>query len=554
MLVPEAIARILKAEGVKYLFAYPLNPIIEAAAAVDIRPIIVRQERTGAHMADAVSRMSCGDEIGVFVMQHGPGAENTFGGVAQCYGESVPVLFMPAGYDRNLANYFPNFNSVLNMKHITKWAEPITSGKEVANIMRRAFTQLRNGRPGPVLVEIPWDACKEDADITNYQPVYKTRTAPDPVHVAAAAKELAAADKPVIYAGQGIHYAKAWDELKEIAELLNAPVTTSIAGKSAFDETHPLALGSGGHATTKMVYDFLYDADLIFGIGCSFAISSFATRMPPGKRYIHATLDPVDLNKDIQSVLGMAGDAKLTLQAIIAELKTLDLKKAAARKTSTPAAIAKVRDEWMAQWLPKLTSDQNPMTPYRVIYEMNKFIDKSKCVITHDAGSPRDQLIPFWQSTHPLTYIGWGKTTQLGYGLPLAMGAKLARPDHLCMNVWGDAAIGFTGMDFETAVRERIPILSILFNNFSMAMEIPIMTVSDAKYNTCDISGNYADMAKAFGGYGERITDPKDIIPALKRGIEATERGQAALLEFITCKETDMSLFYSSYGGKGRDD
>jgi len=312
MLVPEAIARVLKAEGVKYVFAYPLNPIIEAAAAVDIRPIIVRQERTGAHMADAVSRMSCGDEIGVFVMQHGPGAENTFGGVAQCYGESVPVLFMPAGYDRNLANYFPNFNSVLNMKHITKWAEPITSGKEVANIMRRAFTQLRNGRPGPVLVEIPWDACKEDADISNYEPVYKTRTAPDPVHVAAAAKELAAADKPVIYAGQGIHYAKAWDELKEIAELLNAPVTTSIAGKSAFDETHPLALGSGGHATTKMVYDFLYDADLIFGIGCSFAISSFATRMPPGKRYIHATLDPVDLNKDIQSVLGMAGDAKLS--------------------------------------------------------------------------------------------------------------------------------------------------------------------------------------------------------------------------------------------------
>jgi thiamine pyrophosphate-dependent acetolactate synthase large subunit-like protein len=173
MLVPEAIARILKAEGVKYLFAYPLNPIIEAAAAVDIRPIIVRQERTGAHMADALSRMTSGDEIGVFVMQHGPGAENTFGGVAQCYGESVPVLFMPAGYNRNVANYFPNFNSVLNMRHITKWAEPVHSGAEVANIMRRAFTQLRNGRPGPVLVEIPWDACKEEADISNYRPVFK---------------------------------------------------------------------------------------------------------------------------------------------------------------------------------------------------------------------------------------------------------------------------------------------------------------------------------------------------------------------------------------------
>ena len=549
MLVPEAIARILKAEGVKYLFAYPLNPIIEAAAAVDIRPIIVRQERTGAHMADALSRMTCGDEIGVFVMQHGPGAENTFGGVAQCYGESVPVLFMPAGYNRNVANYFPNFNSVLNMQHITKWAEPVHSGAEVANIMRRAFTQLRNGRPGPVLVEIPWDVCKDEADITNYRPVYKVRTAPDPDHVKSAAKELAAASKPVIYAGQGIHYSKAWPELKEIAELLNAPVTTSIAGKSAFDETHPLALGSGGHATSRMVYDFLYDADLIFGIGCSLAISSFATRMPPKGRYIHATLDPVDLNKDIQSEIGIAGDAKLTLQALIAELKKLDLSKAKARKDSTPAAIAKNRAEWMQEWLPKLTSNQQPMTPYRVIYELNKLVDKSKVVITHDAGSPRDQLIPFWEATHPLTYIGWGKTTQLGYGLPLAMGAKLAKPDHLCINMWGDAAIGFTGMDFETAVRERIPILSILFNNFSMAMEIPIMKVSDAKYNTCDISGNYSEMAKAFGGYGERITDPNDIVNALKRGIEATQRGQAALLEFITCKELAMSLIYSSYGG-----
>ena len=549
MLATEAIARILKAEGVKYLFCYPLNPIIEAAAAVDIRPILVRQERTGAHMADAFSRMTSGDEIGVFVMQHGPGAENSFGGVAQCYGESVPVLFMPAGYARNVAHYYPNFNSTLNMKHITKWAEPLTSGAEVVNVMRRAFTQLRNGRPGPVLVEIPWDVCNEAADISSYKPVFKTRTAPDPDHVKSAARELAAADKPVIYAGQGIHYSKAWPELKEIAELLNAPVTTSIAGKSAFDETHPLALGSGGHATSRMVYDFLYDADLIFGIGCSFAISSFATRMPKNKRYIHATLDPVDLNKDIQAEIGIAGDAKLTLQALIAELKTLDLKKAKSRKDATPAAIAKVRAEWMQEWLPKLTSDQSPMTPYRVIHELNQLVDKSKVVITHDAGSPRDQLIPFWQATHPLTYIGWGKTTQLGYGLPLAMGAKLAKPDHLCINVWGDAAIGFTGMDFETAVRERIPILSILFNNFSMAMEIPIMKVSDAKYNTCDISGNYADMAKAFGGYSERITDPNDIVNALKRGIAATERGEAVLLEFITCKELAMSLIYSSYGG-----
>ncbi|MCB0184181.1 MAG: hypothetical protein KDE31_07955, partial [Caldilineaceae bacterium] len=158
-------------------------------------------------------------------------------------------------------------------------------------------------------------------------------------------------------------------------------------------------------------------------------------------------------------------------------------------------------------------------------------------------GSPRDQLAPFWEATEPLSYIGWGKTTQLGYGLGLAMGAKLLHPDKLCINVWGDAAIGFTGMDFETAVRERIPILSILFNNFSMAIEIPIMQVSTEKYGATNISGHYADMAKAFGGYGERVTTPAQIIPAIQRGIAKTQAGVPALLEFITAKETTISIF-----------
>ena len=172
---------------------------------------------------------------------------------------------------------------------------------------------------------------------------------------------------------------------------------------------------------------------------------------------------------------------------------------------------------------------------------MPSAIAPDETIITHDAGSPRDQLSPFWISNVPLSYIGWGKTTQLGYGLGLAMGAKLAQPEKLCINVWGDAAIGFTGMDFETAVRERIPILSILLNNFSMAIEIPIMQEAQAKYGSTDISGNYADMAKAFGGYGERITDPQEIAAAIERGIQKTREGTPALLEFITAKELTIS-------------
>jgi acetolactate synthase-1/2/3 large subunit len=544
MLVANAIAEVLKREGVKFIIGYPVNPIIEAAAEVDIRTIIVRQERVGLHMADAVSRLSSGNDIGVFVMQHGPGAENSFGGIAQAYSESVPILVMPAGYQRRLANYFPNFNSIQNMKHITKWAEPLTMGRSLPDVMRRAFWQLRNGRPGPVLIEIPLDVFGEEVDDNfTYVPSFATRSVADPSAIDEVAEVLSRAKKPVIYAGQGVHYAKAWPELKQLAEGWNIPVTTSLEGKSAFPENHPLSLGSGGRSIPRNVHEFLQEADLIFGIGCSFALTGFGVRMPRGKTIVHATLDPMDLNKDVPGKYALAGDAKLTLQRLNSALDSKDRSESEARKTSVPSRIRETKESWLNEWMPKLTSQDTPINPYRVIWDLLHTVDIDNTIITHDAGSPRDQITPFWESTKPLSYIGWGKTTQLGYGLGLAMGAKLARPDALCINVWGDAAIGFTGMDFETAVRERIPILSILFNNFSMAIEIPIMQVSTEKYGSTNISGNYADMAKAFGGYGERVTDPKEIIPALRRGIEATEKGQAVLLEFITNKELSASTF-----------
>src|SRR5579883_2711782 len=197
----------------------------------------------------------------------------------------------------------------------------------------------------------------------------------------------------------------------------------------------------------------------------------------------------------------------------------------------------------MAEWRPLLSPNEAPLNPYRVIWELMHTVDIKNTIITHDAGSPRDQISPFWVSTEPLSYIGWGKTTLLGMGLGLAMGAKLAKPDKRCITLWRDAAIGFTGMDFETAVRERIPILSILLNNFSMAIELKVMPVSTEKYRSTDISGDYAAMARAFGGYGERVTEPGQIQAAIRRGIAKNKDGVPVLLEFITSKEVRVSKF-----------
>jgi thiamine pyrophosphate-dependent acetolactate synthase large subunit-like protein len=539
-----AVAKILKKEGVEFLIGYPVNQIIEAAAEEDIRTIIVRQERVGLHMADAVSRISSGQRIGVFAMQHGPGTENAFGGVAQAFGDSVPIVVLPGGYPRKILNITPNFSSLLNFQHVTKWCEQVILPESVPDAMRRAFTQVKNGRPRPVLVEIPVDVMRADVpDDFVYTPTPRLRMAPDPPAVTELAAALVAANRLVIYAGQGVHYARAWKQLRELAELLEAPVTTSLQGKSAFPETHPLSLGSGGRSISKQLHHFLNNADLIFGIGCSFASTNYGVAMPKGKRIAHATLDPLDINKDIVADLAVAGDAGLTLDALLAEVRDRLKGKPRGRLAAVTKEIAGLKQEWLAQWMPRLTQKTAPLSPYRVLWDLMHTVDVANTIITHDAGSPRDQISPFWEPTEPLTYIGWGKTTQLGYGLGLAMGAKLAQPEKLCINFWGDAAIGFTGMDFETAVRERIPILSVLSNNFSMAIELKVMKTATQKYRSTDISGNYADFARALGGYGERVTEPDDIVPAIRRAVAKTREGTPALLEFITEKAEDFSMF-----------
>jgi acetolactate synthase-1/2/3 large subunit len=495
-------------------------------------------------MADAVSRLSSGRRIGVFAMQHGPGTENSFGGVAQAFGDSVPIVVLPGGYPRKLLNITPNFSSFLNYQHVTKWAEQVILPESVPDAMRRAFTQVKNGRPRPVLVEIPVDVMRADvADDFAYTPAPRLRVAPDPQALAELASALVAAQRPVIYAGQGVHYARAWPQLRQLAELLEAPVTTSLQGKSAFPENHPLSLGSGGRSISKQLHHFLNHADLIFGIGCSFSTTNYGVAMPKGKRIAHATLDPTDINKDLPADFAVVGDAGLTLDALLAEVRDRLKGTPRGRLAAVTQEIATLKQEWLAQWTPRLTQKTTPLSPYRVLWDLMHTVDVANTIITHDAGSPRDQISPFWETTQPLTYIGWGKTTQLGYGLGLAMGAKLAAPDTLCVNVWGDAAIGFTGMDFETAVRERLPILSVLLNNFSMAIELKVMKTATQKYRSTDISGNYADFAKALGGYGERVTQPDDIAPAIRRAVAKTREGTPALLEFITEKAEDFSIF-----------
>jgi acetolactate synthase-1/2/3 large subunit len=543
MNVVQVAAEVLKREGVDILFTYPLNPLTESAAALDIRPLVVRQERVGCAMADAVGRVTSGDKVSVFCCQHGPGIENAFGAVAQAYSEGVPLVVIAGGTTRGQHYMKPYFSSSLNFRHITKQAETVTMPEMLVPALRRAFSIARNGRPGPTLVEIPadmWNA--EVPGEIEYRPSRRILTAPDAQSVDAAAEALLAARLPLIYAGQGVHYAKAWPELKELAELLEAPVTTSLEGKSAFPENHALSLGSGGRTLPRAVAMHVAEADVVFGVGASFTPTNYGIRFPTkDKIFVHNTVDSADVDKAIPAEHALVGDAKLALAMLLDSLNERLRGRPRGRMREVTTRIRSQKEPWLAEWNPRLTSNAKPLSPYRIIYELLQVADVPNTIITHDAGSPRDELSPFWNPVTPLSYIGWGKSTQLGYGLGLAMGAKVARPDKLCVNYWGDAAIGMTGMDFETCVRTKIPILSILSNNFAMATEDDDMVLSRQKYGSTDISGNYAEFAKAMGGYGERVTEPDQVLHALVRGIRMTQEGTPVLLEFITAREKTFS-------------
>jgi thiamine pyrophosphate-dependent acetolactate synthase large subunit-like protein len=541
MLVMDAIADILKREGISTLFCFPTTPIIEAAVAAGLKPIICRQERVGVDMASGFARTANGRPPAVFAMQYGPGAENAFPGIASAYSDSSPVLFLPLGHPREVAHVFPMFNSTRTFASVTKQVEPITLPDQVGPVMRRAFNGLRNGRLGPVMVEVPTDVVKAKLDgAPPYNPVREVRSAPDPRDIEDAARLLVEARAPILYAGQGVLYAEATAELVELAELLQAPVMTSGDAKSAFPEDHILAAGTGGIVFTGHGLEALRSADVVCGIGCSFTPHRITSpAIAPEKRVIHATNDARDLNKSVAAEVGILGDAKLVLAALVEAVG--DRLAKSKRGPERAMAIQRVREEWLAGWQGKLRSGERPISPYRVISEFMRVVDPKDAIVTHDSGSPRDQILPFYQATRPRGYMGWGKSHQLGTGLGLTIGAKIAAPDKFCVNFMGDAAFGMTGLDFETAVRAGIPILTVVLNNSTMAIEIPHMKLSHERHNSRDLGGNYAGIARELGGWSERVDDPEQVADAFRRARRATEDGKAALLEIITSAETAFS-------------
>jgi thiamine pyrophosphate-dependent acetolactate synthase large subunit-like protein len=420
----------------------------------------------------------------------------------------------------------------------------------VPEVMRRAFTLLRTGRPGPVMVTLPRGIGDYDEAEYPYEPVKGWRSGPDPDDVRAAVKALLAAKKPLMYVGEGVFYGDATAELLQFAELAQVPVLTTLKGKSAFPENHPLSVGVRGEVASH----FLHNSDLVFAIGTSLSPGRFGHAIPnPGcKIIIQSTVDELDINKKYAVKHALIGHAKFTLQALIDEVAR-QTGGGAKKNQELLTELESVRAEFRDKYQGPMTSNDKPINPYRVYADLRKVLDPAKSCVTHDSGNTRDQISTTYEAVSPRSFVGWGNISSLGFGLPVAMAAKLAHPDWQCVNVTGDAGVGYMMGNFEAVVRNRLGVTTVHINNGGFTGYGPGFWGGGHDPYTWQVSdhttADYSKAVAAIGYYSEDVTEPAEIIPALERAFVQNAKGQPAYLEFICSQYPVFGKFEGMGGG-----
>jgi len=530
------LARILKTEGVPWVSLFPTCGVNNALGEEGVPMLMMRDERYAVAVADAFSRVTGGKKIGVCTVMGGlnaAGIQMAYGAVAQAFEDSSPLLIITDGVAAG-DSVHTHYDIPLGFKAVTKWIGEIDQAERVPDFMRRAFTQLRSGRPGPVLLTIPRNLAEYDDEEFPYEPVKGWKSAPDPDDVKAAVKALLAAKNPLLYVGAGVFYGDATEELRQFVDLAQVPVVTTLKGKSAFPENHPLSLGIRG----EPVEVFLEKSDLVFSLGASLFPNRLSHTIVSGKHttIVQCTVDTLDINRSFKTDYAVIGDAKLTLQALIAEI-SLQTGGEGKPKQDLLEDIAGAKKKFWAKYRPAMESTDKPINPYRVYGDMMKVLDPQNCFVSADSGNTRDQTSTVWESRIPHSFLGWGNVSTLGFSLAGATAAKLAYPERQCVAITGDAGAAYMFGNLEPLVRNRIGVTVVQINNGGFSGYGPGFWGAGHDPYTWEVSGHSTvDMsaaAKSLGFYAEDVTEPSEIIPALKRALEENSRNRPAYLEFL---------------------
>ena len=542
----DAIVRALELEGVEYIAGFQgggLNPLWTGLRNSEtIKVFAARNERLGVEIADGYARAT--GKVGVAMTGTGPGATNTLTGIAGAFADNIPVLLLMGQVPlAQLGKEVQQEVSASIFDTLVKWRGTMAKVEDIPSIMRRAFTALRSGSPGPVVLEMPQDVLMTEVPDGSlvYEPVGPGRkAAPAADEVAKAADLLVNAKLPVLNLGGGVLSAEAWAEAKELAELLSMPVATTLVAKGVFPEDHPLSMGMGCYPRSRYAsgasLHMNRKADVVLAVGNSYRLPNGTDGRPisEGVSLIHVNADEHDLNKQYQADVPILADAKLALRAILDAVKERVGPGNGGLKEEVVAEIKQAKDKDLGAWEPVFNDPATPTNGYRVVHELAEIVDLDKTIALHDAGGSRGYMSPFWTATKPRSYLGMGGMAAMGWSLGGAIGAKLGQPDKLVVHLLGDASFGMVGMELETAVRMGLPTLTIVVNNEGtggglMGMDSPTGPPPDM----AKLTGNWSKVAEGLGAYSERVEDPEEVGPALQRGIAATESGQAALVEVM---------------------
>jgi len=530
------LVKILKEEGVRWVGTFPTNVFNNACGEEGVPNFMVRDERYAVAVADGYSRVSNGKRFGVCSVMGGlnpAGAQMAYGALAQAYEDSSPILCLTDGVPPDSSGR-PRYDIDDAFQSVTKWSGYINRAERVPEFMRRAMTHLRSGRPGPILLQLPRGLGKYDTDDFPYAQVKGYKTMADPKDVETAIRALRSARKPMIYAGQGIFHADACEELLGFAELMQAPVLTTLKGKSCFPEDHPLSIGVRGEPAER----FLHKSDLVFAIGCGLSTTNFGHTIPNAvmKKIVQCVVEESDINRRYRVDHAVLGDGKLVLGQLIDEVE----KQGAPRRPGIVEEIEEAKKSKEGKYRPLMDSDEIPINPYRVYGEMMEVLDRGNSFVTHESGNTRDQLSTVYEAIIPHGFMGWGNVSTLGFGLGAAMGAKLAFPERQVVSVAGDAGFGYQVGNYEALVRNGMGITTIHINNSGFGGYGPGFWGPGHSPFTSEVAPsdvvNTAMTVEGFGIHSERVEDPDEVATALKRALKENEAGRPAFIEVICCK------------------
>jgi acetolactate synthase-1/2/3 large subunit len=536
----QIIMAVLKEECVDTVFGFPGGVVIDIfdeLMRTDIRHILVRHEQGAAHAADGYARAK--RSVGVCLVTSGPGATNTVSGLASAYMDSIPIVVLTGQVPTALIgnDAFQEVDIVGITRPCTKHNYLVRRTEDLGRILKEAFHIARSGRPGPVLVDLPKDVTQGKAKyaplpecrIPSYNPTYE----PNMKQLNRAVKLIKEAERPVVFTGGGVILSGAHKELTAFAKKLNAPVTASLMGLGGFPGTHPLWLGMLGMHGTYRANMAIGACDLLIGIGVRFddRVTGKVDTFAPKAKIIHIDIDPTSIKKNIPVTVPIVGDCRLALAGLN---RLLDEEKVRFTKKSRKSWLDQI-EKWKST-TPLRYEQKDVIKPQYVIEKLYE-LTKGKAIITTEVGQNQMWAAQYYHFDSPNRFITSGGLGCMGFGLPAAIGAQVACPGELVVDVAGDGSIQMNIQELATAVQYRLPVKVIILNNRYLGMVRQWQQLFyDKRYAATDLESgpDFAKLAEAYGALGLKATKPEEVVPVLEQGLKSPA---PAMMDFWVARE-----------------